>query len=346
MAKFKIVTQSHLGLNEADASRPAGLFDLEMEALAPLGGELVVTQGSDQFVEEAREADAIIAGKNTISKEIIADLQRCKVIALGSVGADKVDVASATAKGILVTNVPDIFIEEVAEHAMTLILTTYRRIPKLDRMARDGRWSEGRPILNSYPRLLGLTLGLISFGNVSRAVARRAFAFGLNLLAFDPYIGELAMTRDHIEPVGITELLQRSDIVSMHAPHTSETHHMLTEEHFRLMKPNAIFINSGRGDTVSETALIRALEEGWIAAAGLDVLEKEPPDPGNPLLKMEQVVLTPHVASASSRMEPERRRRVGREIAMVLSGRWPRACVNPSVLEKSNLQRWRPHPME
>ena len=346
MAKFKIVTQSHLGLNDVNASRSAGLFDLEMEALAPIGGELVVTQGGDKFIEEAREADAIIAGKSTISKDMITSLQRCKVIALGSVGADKVDVGAATAKGILVTNVPDIFIDEVAEHAMTLILTTYRRITKLDRMVRDGHWSDGRPILNGYPRLLGLTLGLISFGNVSRAVARRASAFGLHLLAFDPYIGELTMTREHIEPVGITELLQRSDIVSMHAPHTSETHHMLNEEHFRLMKPSAIFINSGRGDTVSEPSLIRALEEGWIAAAGLDVLEKEPPDPGNPLLKMEQVVLTPHVASASSRMDPERRRRVGREIAMVLSGRWPLACVNPSVLEKSNLQRWRPYPME
>ena len=113
------------------------------------------------------------------------------------------------------------------------------------------------------------------------------------------------------------------------------------------MKPEALLINTGRGETVDEAALVRALNEEWIAGAGLDVLEQEPPDPANPLLHMEdKVIITPHVASASARMDPERRRRVGREIAMVLAGRWPRACVNPSVLEKSGLQRWKPYPMD
>ena len=112
------------------------------------------------------------------------------------------------------------------------------------------------------------------------------------------------------------------------------------------MKPEALFISTGRGPTVDESALIKALQEGWIAAAGLDVLEKEPPEPNNPLLKMDNVILTPHVASASARMDPERRRRVGQELALVLSGRWPRSCVNPSVLEKSGLIRWQPYSME
>ena len=157
---------------------------------------------------------------------------------------------------------------------------------------------------------------------------------------------ELAITQYGVEPVGLTELLQRSDIVSMHAPATPEVHHMLTEDHFRLMKPEALFINNGRGPTVDEAALIKALQEGWIAAAGLDVLEQEPPDPDHPLLKMDNVILTPHVASASARMDPERRRRVGQDIALVLSGRWPRTCVNPSVLEKTGLRRWQPYSME
>jgi D-3-phosphoglycerate dehydrogenase len=121
---------------------------------------------------------------------------------------------------------------------------------------------------------------------------------------------------------------------------------MLTEEHFRLMKPQSLFINNGRGGTVDEAALIRALEERWIGAAGLDVLEKEPPDPENPLLHMDNVTLSPHVASASARFEPRRRQRVGEEIALVLSGRWPRACVNPEVLAHSGLRRWQPYSME
>ncbi len=345
MAKFKVVTQA---TGSAYAAFEEATHDLEMEALAPIGAKLVVVPAGkdDEFIEQARNADAIIAGRNTISSSIIDALDRCKVIALGSVGADRVDVAAATAKGIPVTNVPDIFIDEVADHTMMLVLATYRRLIMVDRMARDGRWGDGRPLLYGYPRLMGLTLGLISFGNVAKAVTARAQPFGLHVVAFDPYIGELAMTRERVEPVGFTELLQRSDILSMHAPHTTETHHMLGEEQFRLMKPHSIFVNTGRGDTVDEAALIRALQEGWIGAAGLDVLEKEPPEPNNPLLKMDKVVLTPHAASASSRMDPERRRRVGREIALVLSGRWPRACVNPSVLEKTGLRRWRPYPME
>ena len=149
-----------------------------------------------------------------------------------------------------------------------------------------------------------------------------------------------------VEPVTLTELLQTADIVSMHAPSTSETHHMLTEKHFRLMKKTALFINTGRGSTVDEAALVKALQQGWIAAAGLDVLEKEPADPNNPLLKMDNVILTAHVASASARFDPARKRRVGQEIASVLNGRWPRACVNPSVLEKTKLTRWQPYSME
>ena len=213
-------------------------------------------------------------------------------------------------------------------------------------MARDERWLQGRGVLYAFPRLFGMTLGLISFGNIARAVAHRAAPFGLRILAHDPYLSELAMTKAGVEPVGLTELLQRSDIVSMHAPATRETHHMMGEEQFRLMSPQSIFINTSRGDTVDEEALIRALNEKWISAAGLDVLEKEPPDPENPILKMDNVILSPHVGSASSRMEPERRRRVGREIALVLRGRWPRACVNPSVLPETDLVRWKPYSME
>src|SRR3989454_5793041 len=308
-----------------------------MEALAPLGAEIVEigAKTDEEFVKEARDADALYAKGRRVTKRLIDGLERCKVISLGSVGVDSVDVDAATARGIPVTNVPDTFIEEVADHAMMLILATYRRLTTMDRMVRDGRWAEGRPLLSQFPRLMGQTLGFVAFGHVARAVAVRARAFGLRLIAYDPYIEELVITGHGVEPLGLTELLQRSDIVSMHAPATADAHHLLTEHHFRLMKPEAIFVNTGRGPTVDEPAVIRALQEGWIAAAGLDVLEQEPPKPDNPLLRMDNVILSPHVASASARMDPERRRRVGQEIALVLSGRWPRSCVNPSVLEKT-----------
>jgi D-3-phosphoglycerate dehydrogenase len=343
VAKFKIVTP--VG---ASFSVPGVGYKLEMEALGPLDAEIVeIAAGpDDEFVRAARDADALYAKGRRITRTIIDGLERCRVIALGSVGVDSVDVAAATARGIPVTNVPDTFIEEVADHAMMLILATYRRLVTMDRFVRDGRWTQGRPLLSQWPRLMGLTLGFIAFGHVARAVAVRARGFGLHMMAYDPYLEELVMPRYGVEPVGLPELLQRSDIVSMHAPSTPGAHHLLTEHHFRSMKPEAIFINTGRGPTVDEPALIRALREGWIAAAGLDVLEQEPPDPTNPLLTMENVILTPHVASASARFDPVRKRRVGEEIALVLSGQWPRSCVNPSVLEKSGLRRWQPYSME
>jgi D-3-phosphoglycerate dehydrogenase len=193
---------------------------------------------------------------------------------------------------------------------------------------------------------MGQTLGFVAFGHVARAVAVRARAFGVHMLAYDPYVEELVLSHYGVEPVTLTELLQRSDIVSMHAPSTPDAHHLLTAHHFRLMKPEALFISTGRGPTVDEPALIEALQQGWIAGAGLDVLEQEPPAATNPLLKMDNVILTPHVASASARFDPVRKRRVGQEIALVLGGRWPRSCVNPSVLERSGLARWQPYSME
>jgi len=314
VAKFKVVTPSGPSF-----SVPGAGYKLEMEALAPIDAEIVeiAAKTDEEFVKEARDADALYAKGRRVTKRLIDGLERCKVISLGSVGVDSVDVDAATARGIPVTNVPDTFIEEVADHAMMLILATYRRLTTMDRMVRDGRWAEGRPLLSQFPRLMGQTLGLIAFGHVARAVAVRARAFGFHILAYDPYVEELVVSQYGVEPVNLTELLQRSDIVSMHAPSTADAHHMMTEHHFRLMKPEALF-----------------------------VLEQEPPDANNPLLKMDNVILTPHVASASARFDPVRKRRVGQEIALVLGGRWPRSCVNPSVLEKSKLVRWQPYSME
>ncbi len=343
MAKFKVVTPAGVTY-----SAPGTGYEPEMETLAPLGAEIVeiAAKSEDEFVAAARDADALYAKGRPITKKIIDGLDRCKIIALGSVGVDSVDVAAATAKGIPVTNVPDTFIEEVADHAMMLILSTFRRLVVQDRMVREGRWKEGRPQLLQFPRLMGLTLGFVAFGHVARAVAMRARPFGLRMIAYDPYVEELVMSQYGVEPASLPEVLQRSDIITNHLPSTPEAYHLLREEHFRQMKREAIFVNTGRGATVDERGLIKALEEGWIAAAGLDVLEQEPPETNNALMKMENVILTAHVASASARFDPARRRRVGAEIALALTGRWPRSCVNPGSLEKSGLRRWQPVSME
>jgi D-3-phosphoglycerate dehydrogenase len=338
VAKFKIVTT---GPGNTDHS-------LEMESLAALGAEIVEVPGDDASLMKAVvDADAIYGkGRPRISAQVIEAGKKLKVVSLGSVGVDSVDVEAATALGIPVTNVPDTFIEEVADHAMTLILASWRRLVVQDQMVRKGDWAKARPMLYQFPRLMGMTLGFISFGHVARGVAKRAAPFGFQMLAYDPYIEELVMSEHGVQPVGFDELLQRSDIISMHAPGTKDAHHLMKEPHFRKMKKTALFVNTGRGSTVDEPALIKALQEGWIAGAGLDVLETEPVGHNNPLLGMDQVILTAHVASASDRFDKARKRRVGAELSLVLSGKWPRACVNPMILEKSKLQRWQPYSME
>jgi D-3-phosphoglycerate dehydrogenase len=338
VAKFKIVTT---GAGNTDHS-------FEMEALAPLGAEIVeVSGGDDELAKAVADADAIYGkGRPRITAKVIEAGKKLKVVSLGSVGVDSVDVEAATKLGIPVTNCPDTFIEEVADHAMTLILASWRRLVVQDQMVRKGEWAKARPMLYQFPRLMGQTLGFISFGHVARAVAKRAAPFGFQMLAYDPYIEELVMSEHGVQPVGLDELLERSDIVSMHAPGTKDAHHLMKEQHFRKMKKTSLFVNTGRGSTVDEPAMIKALQEGWIAGAGLDVLETEPVGHNNPLLGMDNVILTAHVASASDRFDKARKRRVGAELSLVLSGKWPRACVNPSVLDKSKLHRWQPFSME
>ena len=343
MARFRIVTPVRPG-----ATPPANGFALEQEALEGLDVaiEAVPAGSAEEFLGAARDADALFVTGARVTREIIAGLTRCRVIASGGVGVDTTDVAAATARGIPVTNVPDTFIEEVADHAMTLLLAGFRRVVEQDRMVREGRWQEGRPALYGVPRLLGQTLGFIGFGHVPRAVAIRARGFGLHMLAYDPYVEELVMPPYGVHPAALEEVLQQSDFISIHVPATAEARGMLKEKHFRQMKPGMVFVNTGRGSTVDESALIRALQEGWIAHAALDVLETEPPGHNNPLLGMGNVTLSAHVASASARFDRARKRRVGQELALALSGRWPMSCVNPSVLAGSDARRWQPVSME
>jgi len=342
VAKFKIYTPAGASFTVA-----GGGYDYEMEPLEGVDAEIIEAPATeDGFIAAAKDADAIYAKGMPFTKKVIDSLTRCKLIALGSVGVDSVDVAAATARGIPVTNCPDTFIEEVADHAMTLLLAGFRRVIEQDRMVREGRWGEGRPALLQIPRLWGQTLGFVAFGHVARAVATRAKAFGLRLIAYDPFIEELVMTQYGVQPATLSEVLSQSDFVSMHAPATPEAQGMLKEKHFKQMKPTAIFVNTGRGPTVDEAALIKALQEGWIAHAALDVLEVEPPGNNNPILSMTNVTLSPHNASASARFDPARKRRVGHELALSARGKWPMSCVNPAVLGKSDMRRWQPISME
>jgi D-3-phosphoglycerate dehydrogenase len=341
VAKFTILTPAG-----ASFTTSGGGYDHEMEALEGLDAEIVECPATEEgFIAAAPSADAVYAKGMKFTKAMIDALTKCRVIALGTVGVDYVDVAAATAKGIPVTNCPDTFIEEVADHAMMLLLATHRRAIEQDRMVREGRWGEGRPQLLKVPRLMGMTLGFIAFGRVARAVAKRAAPFGLQMIAYDPFVEELTLSDHGVRPGSLSEVLSQSDFVSMHLPDTPLTRGFLKENHFRQMKPSAIFINTGRGPTVDESSLIRALSERWIAGAGLDVFAVEPPKPDNPLLAMPHVILSPHNASASARFDPARKRRVGQELALVLSGRWPMSCVNPTVLPGSGLVRWQPYAM-
>ena len=323
-------------------------YAYELEALDPVA-EIVEVDASteDSFIEGARDADALLTSWGiNISRKIIESLENCVVIGVGSVGVDMVDVDAATEHGIVVTNTPDIFIEEVADHALALLMACYRQLNIQSNLVRNGQWYKGRPLLNNTPRLIGQTLGVLAYGNVAQATVRRAKAFGMEIIACDPYVSEIKMTKDGVQPVSFNELLERSDYVSLHCLLNEETRHIMNADAFRKMKSTAYLINTCRGEVVNEKDLIEALQNEEIAGAGLDVLEKEPPAADNPLLSMENVIITAHVASATTRMRPETRRRASREIVLALRGKWPMSPVNPTVMPRVDLERWQPYPMD
>jgi len=312
----------------------------EHEALKPLGIKIesVQAESDDDYVAKVKDADAIIAGGRVLSAEIIGRLEKTKVIASGGVGVDRIDVDAATEKGIVVTNVPDVFTEEVAVHAFMLLLNCAKKTIPLDRAVRENNWGKAWGYLTPMPRVVGDTLGLVAFGNIPRLVAKKARGFDMKVLAWDPFVAPEAFAQNGVERVeDLVDLFRRSDFVSAHLPLNRDTRGRLDYACFSAMKPTAYFINTGRGPTHNEADLIRALQEKKLAGAGLDVMEKEPTDRDNPLLAMENVVMTPHTASVSDISNVERRRRVGQEIAAVLQGRMPRSVVNREVLKKGNL---------
>ena len=264
---------------QANPEELAIRYSLELEALDPVAEIIeVAAKTPEEFAAGVKHMDAIITSWGfRIDANLIDQLENCVVIGVGSVGVDMVDIEAATRAGIVVTNVPDVFIEEVADHALMLLLGCARQMKAMNRMAAEGQWWSGRPLLNHTPRLMGQTLGLFAYGNVARCTARRAKAFGMHVIAYDPYVSELTISDDGVEPVSRDELLARSDFVSVHAPHNEETHHAFSADAFGKMKPSSIIINTARGPIIDEQALIDALQTGAIAGAGLDVLEQGPP---------------------------------------------------------------------
>ncbi len=315
----------------------------ERDILERAGCEVVVVrpQNEDEAIAAARDADALITAP-VLSKRFLESLERCRVIACSSIGMDKIEAAEiALEKGIVICNVPDVFIDEVANHTMALLLASVRWLVPFAEYTRQGLWGQrgrgGRP--GGYiHRITGETLGLVGFGNIGRAVAKRAAGFDLRVIAYDPYTPKELFREYGVRQAQLGEVLQDSDLVSLHVPLLPSTHHLIGAPQFALMKQHAILINTCRGPVVDEQALIQALQSGQILGAGLDVTEKEPVDSDNALLKMPNVVVTPHMASASDWASAERRRRPAYEIAAVLTGHRPRAVWNPQVLEKVSLK--------
>lgn len=303
-------------------------LEVERRILGQIGAELVALQAhrDEELLEAVRDADGLLVCFAPVTRRVVEAAKRCRVIARYGIGVDNVDVTTATARGIVVTNVPDYCVEEVSDHTLAFVLACARRVVWLDRKVRAGRWDARDAV--PIRRLSGQTLGLVGLGKIPRLVARKAQAFGLRVLGFDPYVDPSVMREIGVEPVGLRALLERSDYVSVHTPLTPQTEGLVDEAALRWMKPTAYLINTARGRIVDEAALVRALAKGWIAGAALDVLPTEPPPADDPLRKLENVILTPHVAFYSEESLQELQRKAAEEVARVLTGQPPRYPVN------------------
>ena len=331
-----------------------GAVPIYDELLTRLGAEVEKTfcTTEEELISACSEADAVIAAGTRItpgyvfSPKVIENLNKCRIIALMSIGYDNVDVAAATEKGICVANAPDYCLEEVSDHAMALILACARKFYQLLPDIKSGKWStqaEYSSVLKPLHRLSRQTLGLIGFGKIPRTIVPKAKAFGFRIIAYDPHVPNTMFKTFKIESVGLDQLLEESDFISLHALLTPETKHMMGLQQFKKMKPTAYFINTARGELVDEKALYTALSEGLIAGAGLDVLEPEPPGPDNPLLKLNNALITGHSAYYSEESREELFIRPWEEVARVLQGEWPHGLVNPQVKERFRA-RWGIHP--
>jgi D-3-phosphoglycerate dehydrogenase len=304
-------------------------FPVERALLDEFGADMAATDAEDEdaLVEATRDADALLVNRSLITRRVIQSLRRCQVIVRKGVGYDVVDVDAATERGILVCTLPDIWTDEVANQALALIMACNRRILQLDRSLRSGGWRSYKQV--RVGQLRDEVLGIIGYGRIGSAVARRALPLGMEILAYDPYLPQPPPRESGVRLVdSLDGLLDRADFLSIHCPLTGETQHLISEPQLRRMKPTSYLINTARGPIIHQAALTRALQEGWIAGAGLDVFEQEPPDLADPLLKLENVVLAPHNGFYSDPSVERMHVRAAEEVIETLSGRWPRGLLN------------------
>lgn len=302
-------------------------LDIERARAEEAGVDLASTRAetADDVIEAGREAgaDALLVQYAPITREVFEALDLAAVGRYG-VGVDSVDLEAASDHRVPVVNVPDYCTNEVAEHALALLLSCVRETARFDARIKAGEWdwTAGKPI----GRLQGATVGFVGFGRIPQRLVEKAAGFDFAFLAYDPYRSEADLAEYGVEKVDFDELLARSRIVSVHAPLTEETRNLLDSEAFGSMREDAVVINTARGAVIDTEALASAIEAGEIAGAGLDVLPEEPPE-GSPLVDLEEVVLTPHVAWYSEESIVELRETVTRDVLSVLSGAEPRNPV-------------------
>lgn len=319
--------------------------DVEQRVLGSVAKVTTLLRDDESKLPDSiREADGVLVWHYvTLGARTIARLERCKVIARCGVGYDNIDIKAAGQRGIVVCNVPDYGTNEVADHAIALLLALRRGVGLYNEAVRDRRrweWQDGRPL----HRLTGQTIGIVGLGRIGTATARRAVALGLKVLFYDPYLPDgVDKAHQYERAWSFEDLLRRADVVSFHTPLTGETRHMLNGQTIRHVRKGSVIINTARGPVVDLKALDRAMKNGRVAAAGLDVTEVEPANDAEPLLRhwrrgrsdlRHRLLLTPHAAFYSEEAFLEMRQKAALEVKRVLTGRSPRNCVNREFLKR------------
>jgi D-3-phosphoglycerate dehydrogenase len=312
---------SHPIIAVTDSPFPS--LDPAIAALKRVDPELRMAKSAsaDDILAVARDADAVLVTYAKLPGELLQELRRCKVISRFGLGVDNIDIPAAARLGITVTYVPDYCLREVSDHAMALLLALARKIPFSNRLVQSGRWEV--PPIGPLRRLEGQVLGLVGFGNIPRALAPKAKAFGLRVITHDPYVSADVAKALGVENMSFEDLLGRSDFVSVHAPLLPATRGLMNAAAFARMKKGAFLMNTARGPLVDETALVAALDSGHLAGAALDVVTVEPLATDSPLLRRDNVILTPHTAFYSVEGLEELQTKCASDVARVLSGEKP-----------------------
>jgi len=289
----------------------------------------------DVLLREAADCDGLLTLlTDRVDAELLSRAPRLRVVGNMAVGFDNIDVAAATARRVVVTNTPEVLTETTADFAFTLILAASRRLVEADAFTRAGRWKTWGPLLLAGQDVHHATLGLIGVGRIGSAVARRAKGFEMRVIYYDTIRRHDLEQQLGLEFRAMTDVLREADIISVHVPLMPETRHLIGAEQFRMMKKTAVFVNAARGPIVDQSALVEALRTRTIYAAGLDVFEQEPISPDDPLLELDNVVLAPHIASASIPTRTRMATLAAENIAAVLQGKRPPTPVNPEVWER------------